>query len=187
MGGTGERGRTWDILPMYTGNVWLIPVPCSVPSKQCSERVSSHLLLAPCFSLDGSLKPILVVETSVGQHRGTRMLKSLGRPKERVVRTCWKFWFGPHMSSNLEKEPLLHLRRQQEFHLCLSQALGQRLSGLAVVSPVVVFPLPYGIVFLCSAVCPDTDSSMKTCFMKTSMTEFLVLLRKGWLDTASGV
>lgn len=69
-----------------------------------------------------------------------------------------------------------------------SPSFGGRLSGLAVVSPAVVFPLPYGIgVFLCSAVCPDSDSSMKTCFMKTSTSEFQGLLRKGWLDTASGV
>ncbi|XP_038015810.1 uncharacterized protein LOC119710604 [Motacilla alba alba] len=187
-GGTGWRGRTWDILPTDTGNVWFISVPCSVPSKQCSEHVSSHLLLAPCFSLDGSLKPILVVETSVSQHRGDRDAEIFGKAKGESCKDMLEVlvWPTHELQPTLKKN--LHLRRQQEFHLCLSQALGQRLSGLAVVSPVVGFPLPYGTgLFLCCAVCPDTDSSMKTCFMKTSMSEFLVLLRKGWLDTASGV
>lgn len=45
----------------------------------------------------------------------------------------------------------------------LSQVLGERrFSGLTDVSPVVAFPLPYGIgVFLRSTMCPDTDSSVK--------------------------
>lgn len=73
---------------MHRGDVWFIPVPCSVPSKQGSEYVSSHLLLAPLFSLweMGSLKPTLGVDTSVSRHRGDwdrhRILESLGRPKE---------------------------------------------------------------------------------------------------------
>lgn len=59
-------------------------------------------------------------------------------------------------------------------------SFGERLSGLAVVSPVVAFPLPYGIrAFLCSAVYPDSDSSMGTCFMKTSTSEFQVAIKKG--------
>lgn len=55
---------------MDRGGVSFIPMPCSVPSKQGSEHMCSHLLLASCFSSNGSLKPILVVETSVSWHRG---------------------------------------------------------------------------------------------------------------------
>lgn len=50
--------------------MWFIPVLSSVPSRQGSEHVCSHLLLTPDFSSGGSLKPILVVETSVSWHRG---------------------------------------------------------------------------------------------------------------------
>lgn len=66
---------------MNTGDVWFIPVPCSVPSKHGSEHVCSHLLLAPHFSSDGSLKPILVVETSVSKHREDQDAGIFGKAK----------------------------------------------------------------------------------------------------------
>lgn len=62
-----------------------------------------------------------------------------------------------------------------------SHVLGERRPpGLADISPVTGFLLLFEIgVFLRSATCPDTDSSMKTCYKKTIVSEFPAQSRKG--------
>lgn len=62
---------------MDTGDAWFIPVR----SKQGCELMSPHLLLTPRLSMDGSLKPAVVVETFMSWHREDQDAGIFGKAK----------------------------------------------------------------------------------------------------------
>lgn len=74
----------------------------------------------------------------------------------------------PRLSS--EEEHALCWRRQGSLAPASIPVWGAgRLSGRADVVPVTGFPLPFGVgAFPRSAVCPDTDSAVRTCLQRPS-------------------